>query len=288
MNSLSAGNSKVLVVLFYTVLLIPMGLIMRSGIPENNLVRMLVIDLALTFLVFIAGLIVHNDSVYDPYWSVFPLFILFYWIYTPENIVFNFRSIAMIVLVFAWSLRLTGNWLQGWKGFGHEDWRYTDLRKKFPKIYPLIALGGIYLLPTLLVFLAALPVQNILTADTAMGFADIAGVLIILSGIVLETISDRQLRSFRKNPENKNKVMDKGLWKYSRHPNYLGEILFWSGLYVLSLGAEPKLYIASGWLAMLLLFNFISIPMMEKRQIEKKPAYRDYMQKTPRLFPFKL
>jgi steroid 5-alpha reductase family enzyme len=105
--------------------------------------------------------------------------------------------------------------------------------------------------------------------------------------VLLEQISDEQMHIFKANIENKGKTMNKGLWKYSRHPNYLGEVGFWFGLCGFGLiGSNGSILLLICPIAMLLMFMFASIPMMDNRSLENRPDYADYMKKTSSLMFF--
>lgn len=284
---MSLNKSRWFVTLIYTLLFI-IGMILYFQLPIENLVyKLLAIDIALTVIIAIVGLLVKNDSMYDPYWSIIPFFMLIYWIDASHVEEFNARVFIMITLVSWWSWRLTYNWMRGWKGIAHEDWRYVDLRKKTKAFYPLVSFLGIQLLPTLIVFAAALPMEAVLMSTEAFKLSDIIGGMLMLSGILLEIFADIQMHGFRKNPDNKGNVIDLGLWKYSRHPNYLGEITFWWGVYVLSVATHPPTYYISGAIIVSLLFLFISIPMMEKR-MKNRNGFADYKKRTPVLIPWKI
>lgn len=284
---MSLNRSRWFVTLIYALLFI-IGVILYFKLPFENLVyKLLAIDVVLTVLIAIVGLLVKNDSMYDPYWSLIPFLMLIYWIDATHIQEFNTRIFIMIILVSWWSWRLTYNWIRGWKGIKHEDWRYIDLRKKTKAFYPLVSFLGIQLFPTLIVFAAALPMESVFTSSETINTSDIIGGILMLTGILLEIFADIQMHEFHINPDNKGNVINIGLWKYSRHPNYLGEISFWWGIYVLSLATNPPAYYISGAIAITLLFLFISIPMMEKR-MESKIDFAAYKKRTPILIPWKL
>jgi steroid 5-alpha reductase family enzyme len=253
----------------------------------NPLYKLLAIDIILTVLVAIVGLLVKNDSMYDLYWSIIPFTMLIYWIDISHVQAFNARIFILIVLVSWWSWRLSYNWFRGWKGIKHEDWRYIDLRKKTKGFYPIVSFFGIQLFPTLMVFLASMPMQPIFYSETTIHLTDILGGLLMLTGILLEIFSDMQMHNFRVDPENQGKTINIGLWKYSRHPNYLGEIVFWWGLYILSLATNPPLYLIAGPIVITLLFVGISIPLMEKR-MQQRTGFAEYKKQTPVLIPWKV
>jgi len=284
---MSLNKSRWFVTLIYTLLFI-IGVILYIKLPFENLVyKLLIIDVALTVLITIVGFLVKNDSMYDPYWSLIPFLMLLYWIDSSHVQEFNARIFIMIILMSWWSWRLTYNWIRGWKGIKHEDWRYIDLRKKTKAFYPLVSFLGIQLFPTIIVFAAALPMESVLFSTEALKFTDLIGGILMLAGILLEIFADIQMHRFKKNPENMGNIINIGLWKYSRHPNYLGEISFWWGVYVLSMATHPPFYYISGAIIVSLLFLFISIPMMEKR-MKNKVGFDEYKKRTPLLIPWKV
>jgi len=151
-------------------------------------------------------------------------------------------------------------------------------------------------MPTLVVFVALTPAMFIVGDVYHYYFNPfvIIGAAIMLFGAAMEFFADIQMHKFRKNNADKDKVCDVGLWKYSRHPNYLGEILVWLGVYVfMAIMVLPNLWgleiafllpFAVGAIAMFCLFWFISIPLMEKRQMERRAGYAEYKKRTSKLF----
>jgi steroid 5-alpha reductase family enzyme len=193
-----------------------------------------------------------------------------------------------MALVLLWSLRLTFNWARRWKGLGDEDWRYAGFRS-FPRpVYWLISLAGFHLFPTLIVFAGCLSAYPALCKlSQPPGITDGIAGIICFSGIAIEAIADRQLMQYLRNKRG-IPFLSTGLWKYSRHPNYFGEILFWAGIFAFSLPMKPfPWYTLSGPLGMILMFSFISIPIMNKRMLERKPGYDGYANKTSALVPWR-
>jgi steroid 5-alpha reductase family enzyme len=234
---------------------------------------LLVADIVGTVVVYLASLIFKNASVYDPYWSVAPLFlILGYYILVGQR--FLPEDLILIIPIALWAIRLTYNWARGFENLNWQDWRYTDFKTRFPNTFLLISFFGIMLMPTLLVFLGMIPFYYLLTSDPNLLFLIIGGSTILLATIY-QTISDEQKRAFRKNPENKGKCLDSGLWLYSRHPNYFGEIMVWWGVFICSLSSFFWLSVI-GPILITLLFFFISVPLIEKHLTKNRPDYKDY------------
>lgn len=253
----------------------------------SSLLRVFLADLIATAVIFLFSLITKNSSMYDPYWSVAPVLIYTFWII--ESGEWSLRSILILAVSGLWSLRLTLNWLTGWRGLDHEDWRYRDFKEKFGKLYWPISLLAIHLFPTLIVFFASLPVWAAvsLPAESLGGF-DIAAVIVGLSAVLLQLISDVQLRQHLQGAKGKKQPIERGLWRFSRHPNYLGEILFWFSLFLFGLGADLLHYwMGLGVCAMVLMFMLFSIPAMEERQLKKRPSYAGIISKVSSLLPMK-
>ena len=230
-------------------------------------------DLVATIVVFLFSVALRNSSTYDAYWSVAPMALAAYWAALGEGTLL--RVILVVGLVWWWGARLTWNWARTWTGLHHEDWRYVDLRNKSGVAWPLVNFFGIHLFPTVQVFLGLLPVHAALTIDAPLGVWDAVGGLVTALAIVIEQVSDRQLLDFRVAPERvKGDVMNTGLWAYSRHPNYVGEALFWWGLALFTLQVAPDdTWRWSGAAAITLMFVFISIPMIEKHNKARRENY---------------
>lgn len=257
--------------------------------PDQDLwIRIAIGDFVGTVIIFIYSLLLKNSSMYDPYWSVIPIFILLYLFVEMEVPSLNVRMIFVSIVVLYWGIRLTMNWLKTWPGLGHEDWRYIKLAHDTGPFYWLVSFLGIHLFPTILVFLGCLPLIPVLESNSPLVWTDFLGFIISFLAIEIERRSDNQLRAYKENSASStSKVCETGLWKYSRHPNYFGEISFWAGLFIIAFGLNPEnnLIYGFGFFAMMILFVFVSIPMMEKRQ-KAKPGYTEYKKKVWMLVPW--
>jgi len=246
-------------------------------------------DFMATVVVFIFSVIFKNSSIYDPYWSVTPVFIVGYLILNPVSEKIDLtRQIIVTTLVSIWAIRLTYNWIRQWKGLNHEDWRYEDLKVKCGKMYWPVSFLGIHLFPTILVFLGCLSLFPALSSgNKSINILDIVGIIITLSAIIIEATSDEQLRRFHKKNKNSNQVFNKGLWSLSRHPNYFGEVSFWWGLFFFGLAAKPEYWwTVIGPISITFLFLFISIPMMDKKMLKENSNYSEYKRKTSAFIPW--
>lgn len=248
---------------------------------ENIILRLFLFDVISTFIIYLLSLVIKNSSLYDAYWSLTPWVMLTYLIILNYNNLNIYHYIVYIVFSF-WSFRLTLNWIITFENRKWIDWRYQDLKAKSNKYtWQFINFFGIMMMPTLLVFVAFIPLIYVININ--LNALSLIGSVIILIGTLLELFSDHYMHKFLKS-NHKNEVINIGLWKYSRHPNYLGEILIWVGVYlVLLLVAYEYWYLFVGMLLIILLFNFISIPLAEKRQLSKRSAYKEYQLETSRL-----
>ncbi|MBQ9756665.1 MAG: DUF1295 domain-containing protein [Clostridia bacterium] len=244
--------------------------------------KLLIADVVATVVTFIFSVIFSNASVYDPYWSVQPIFIVIALAIGKE---LRVASILPIIAICIWGVCLTANWAYTFGDLTHQDWRYTMLKEKTGIFYPIINFVGIHLVPTLVVYGCVLPaVYTIELSLTANVGSYIFFALSILA-VLLQGASDIQMHKFRKN--RTTPFIRTGLWKYSRHPNYLGEITMWWGIGLAFVCACLSMwYLIAGAVANTLLFTFVSIPMAEKRQ-GKKQGFSEYKAQTRFLLPIK-
>jgi len=265
----------------------------------------LVADVIATVVVFFASLYANNSSVYDPYWMVAPPVILL-WLKQASTGLFepwHARQIVAVALVTAWSLRFHIHlpWPGWWHGLDHEDWRYSDWRAKLrPDLaYWAFAFSSFHMVPTLIVFFALAPAALVAAAtdQPAFGTLDIAGAVIGLAAIVIEAVADEQLRRYKQTDAYAaGEPCRAGLWGWSRHPNYFGEILMWScmaGLASVSAIRQgiPALHCAwfSPAFTAVLLLRVSGVPMVEKAGLKKwgeDPAYLHYIKNTSCIIPW--
>jgi steroid 5-alpha reductase family enzyme len=244
-------------------------------------------DLVATAVVFGLSMLLGNSSLYDPYWSVAPpLIVGAWWLLTAEPV--TLRRLLVFLLIVAWAVRLTGNWARGWRGLRHEDWRYVQIRARTRGRLPwwLVSLTGIQLMPTVVVFLGLLSVWPAIAGNRPFGVLDVLATVVTWAAIGIEAVADRQLRSFAADPSNRGYSADGGLWRWSRHPNYFGEISFWWGLWLFGLAAAPGWWwTVIGPVAMVALFVGVSVPLMERRSLERRAGYAAHQGRSRMLWP---
>jgi steroid 5-alpha reductase family enzyme len=232
-------------------------------------------DLLATAIVFAFSLALDNSSVYDPYWSLAPLPIAGFWFWLAPAEAPAARAGLVLGLLALWGLRLTFNWLRRWRGAGDEDFRYREIRARTGRAYWPAAFVSIHLLPTVWVFLGLSPLLPALGSSRPFGPLDGLAAAVTLLAIGIEWLSDRQLARFARGRSDRQAVLQTGLWAWSRHPNYFGEVLFWWGLYLFGLAAAPGAWwwTLLGPASITFLFVFISVPWMDRRMNARRPAH---------------
>ncbi len=243
---------------------------------------LLIADIAATVVTFIFSVIFGNASVYDPYWSVQPPVILIAFAIGKK---LTILGVLLIIVVSYWAIPLTANWAYTFGGLNHQDWRYTMLKEKTGVFYPLINFVGIHMVPTLVVYGCKLPAVWAVINGVTANLGSVIFLCLSLGAATLQGIADYEMHKFRKNKSGA--FIRNGLWKYSRHPNYLGEILMWWGVALSIICAAPNAwYLAAGALANTVLFFAVSIPMADGRQ-SRKEGFAEYKQQTRMLLPIK-
>ncbi len=261
-----------------------LGIWVFQALRTQLWLSLLIADLAATLFIWVASLLLGNASVYDPYWSVQPPIILTLTLILIGNP--DPGSILLILAVAFWGARLSANWVVTFPGLHQQDWRYDQLKEQSKGFFPLVSLFGIQIMPTLIVYACLLPGFYYLVRGGGMNFGVILGIAVIVGGTLLELTADHQMQQFRKTRRSKAQLIRTGLWKYSRHPNYLGEISVWWGVYLVLLSTYPGLwYLGAGALANTCLFLFISIPLADKHLASYKENYAAYRKETRMLFP---
>ena len=185
-----------------------------------------------------------------------------------------------------WGLRLAGYLF--WRNHGQpEDYRYQAMRRKYGERFGLVSLVTVFALQGVLMWIVSLPVQiGQLSQEPAQITAlDLAGVLVWAAGLLFETVGDLQLARFKADPANRGQVMDRGLWRYTRHPNYFGDACAWWGLYLVALATGAWWTALGPALMTFLLMRVSGVPMLERNMAKRRPAYTDYVERTNAFFP---
>ena len=244
----------------------------------------LIADILATLVVFAFSRVYRNSSFYDAYWSVIPPLLLFYWWSQGDGD--PVRTWLITVLVVVWAVRLTANWVYAFPGLHHEDWRYPMFRKRAGRFELVADLVAIHLIPTLQVFLGMVPVYvAVTTPGGGLAWLAVVAFVVGMAAVTLEGVADVQMHRFVASARPGD-VMDRGLWSWSRHPNYFGEFGFWLALALFGLAAAPQAWwLFAGAAAMLAMFLGASIPMMETRSLRRRPGYQAVIDRVSRFVP---
>jgi steroid 5-alpha reductase family enzyme len=295
LRRLGRGAALAVVAVAYlcaTVIAVAVGAGVVATTPDASpLVVVLAADLAGTVVIFAWSIALRNSSMYDAYWSVAPPVIAVWYVLLPAATdVPVARTVLVVAGVWFWAVRLTANWARGWPGFGHEDWRYVDLRRRIdprggPRYWSL-SFTGLHLFPTVVVYLGCLGLYPALVVGRRpFGALDVLAAVVVVGAVVVEFVADEQLRRFVRSGTG-GRVMADGLWRWSRHPNYFGECTFWWGIWLFGVAAAPSWWwTVVGPVAMTAMFLGVSIPMMEKRSLAKRPDYAAHVAATSALVP---
>lgn len=273
--------SFAIVALIY-LLAVAVGAAVYRALAYDWWLNLLLADIAATVVTFACSVLFGNASVYDPYWSVQPVVILAAFAFGKELTVVRVLLLAAVSL---WGVRLTANWAYTFGDLTHQDWRYTMLKEKTGAFYPFVNFTGIHMVPTLIVYACILPAIYAFLHDGTWNAGSIIFFCLSVGAAVMQGIADYQMHRYRKH--RTGTFMRDGLWKYSRHPNYLGEILMWWGIALSVLSVFPSAwYLALGALANTVLFLAVSIPMADGRQSGKQ-GFEEYKRQTRMLLPLK-
>lgn len=244
--------------------------------------NLLIADIAATVLTFAFSVMLGNASVYDPYWSVQPIVILAAFAVGRRLNMVRFLLLTAVIL---WGVRLTGNWVYSFHDLMRQDWRYTLLKEKTGAFYPFVNFAGIHMVPTLIVYACTLPAAYAFLHEAAWNAGSLLFFFVSVGAAAMQGVADYQMHRFQRR--GTGIFIRDGLWKYSRHPNYLGEILMWWGVAFSAISVFPDVwYLGLGALANTVLFLAVSIPLADGRQA-RKPNYEEYKSRTRMLLPLK-
>ncbi|KAL4187117.1 hypothetical protein AMTRI_Chr09g17210 [Amborella trichopoda] len=245
---------------------------------------------------WLIGLLQANTWLIDLYWTVIPVLLVHYYKTHPNGEYALWRSRAVVFLTWVWSIRLTHNYFrrERWEWGKREDWRYNDLRKKFPRSWWWLQLFAVYVSQHAFLIGICLPMYAVHTSKKPWNGWDSVATIICMSGIIVAYFADTQLYNFvQKNNLLKDLSMpgipnlDKGLWRYSRHPNYFGELLWWWGLVVFAWN------VGHGWTFIGSLLNTFCLAyvtvLVEQRMVSQEyraKAFREYQATTSVWIPW--
>lgn len=238
--------------------------------------------LGLALLVWVIATVRRNTGLVDIFWSGF--FLAGAAVYAVASPLLEARALLVLVLVAVWSLRLSVYLaVRNWNA--PEDHRYRAIRERNDPGFAWKSLYLVFGLQALLAWLISAPLAASISANAAIGALDAFGAALAVFGIGFEAIADTQLARFKAEPANAGRVLNRGLWRYTRHPNYFGEFCVWWGLYAIALAAGAWWTVFSPVLMTVLLLKVSGVALLEKDIGERRPAYRDYVARTNAFLP---
>jgi steroid 5-alpha reductase family enzyme len=242
----------------------------------------LVVALLATTLTWVVSLFKHDVSIVDSVWSLVLLALC-----ATYFLLYEFpatRGTVVLALVAIWALRLSA--YITWRNRGEpEDARYQAIREKYSPHFELKSLGIVFFLQGVLAWIISLPLLATITSSRPWHLVDAAAVALVLFGILFESIADTQLARFKAAAENRGRVLDTGLWRYTRHPNYFGECCVWWGFYLFAVAAGGWWSIVSPILMTFLLLRVSGVALLEKDIHERRPDYDAYIKRTNAFIP---
>jgi len=253
----------------------------------RQLVIIFICDVISTIVIWFIGVLINTASIYDPYWSVQTPIIIICLLIKYQNL--NVGNLIYLELILFWGIRLTYNYTKTFHDISYIDWRYKQIKEKTGKLYQVVNLLGICLVPTIIVYAASIPSFLFVIDNLKFEYIQIIGYVVILISVFIEMKADIDLHEFKKIRNDRNEIIRIGLWKYSRHPNYFGEICFWYGVAMVYVFCDftKNWYYIFGAVLDNALFLGISIPLAEKNLRTYKDGYNEYKKNTSMLIPIK-
>jgi len=249
----------------------------------NPLMVNAVVVTLLMLTIWIGSIFCRNASIIDAFWGFGFVLITWttFWISNPLQ-----RSFLLPVLTTIWGMRLS--LFLAWRNWGlPEDFRYRSMRDKHGSRFWLVSLLTVFVLQGLVMWIVSLPLQTSGAMTNGSNTLVVIGVLLWLIGIVFESVGDWQLARFRSEASNKGSVLNRGLWRYTRHPNYFGDFCVWWGLFIVSLQHGAPVWSVVGPILMsILLLKFSGVGLLEKSLKKSKPDYAEYVAATNAFFPW--
>lgn len=256
-----------------------------SGILLGNLVLVL----GIMILLWLLSLKLRDTSIVDLFWGLGFAVIAVATLWRTGGGA-SPRAWLLTLLTTLWSLRYS--WHLWRRNIGHgEDYRYTAMRKRTEesgRSWSLRSLYVVFLLQGFILWLVSLPVQlgQLYQQPVTLGWTAMAGLALWITGLLFEAVGDAQLKRFRADPENRGKVLDTGLWRYTRHPNYFGNACLWWGIWLVAAEVDAAAWaFFSPALMTWALVKFSGVPILERHLAETRPGYGDYMKRTSMFFP---
>jgi steroid 5-alpha reductase family enzyme len=227
------------------------------------------------------SVVLRDVSIVDVLWG--QLFVAAALVYAWPFADLSLRGMVVIVLVTVWGTRLSVHIALRSVG---EDYRYREIRRRNEPNFAFKSLYLVFWLQAVLASLISLPLLAAQRSTAPLGWLDVVGLLLVTGGFVLESVADLQLARFKADPANRKRVLDRGLWRYSRHPNYFGECCVWWGFACFGLAAGAWWAVASALLMTYLLLRVSGVALLEQTIGDRRPAYAEYVRRTSAFVPW--
>ena len=259
------------------------GALLPRGLPFDVYLAGLGVSAGLLTAAWLVSLWRSDASVVDSFWGA--AIAGLGWFYAASLDPLGPRAWVVLLLVTAWGVRLSA--YITWRNWGEpEDFRYRQMRERHGRRFPAVSLVTVFLLQAVLAWIVSAPLFQAAASAGGPGVIGWIGAAVALVGLAWETIADWQLRRFLARRREEEAVMDRGLWRYSRHPNYFGEFVFWWGVFLLVAASRGFLWsIVGPALMSVLLLRVSGVPMLEEK-LSRRPAYRRYAERTNAFFPW--
>ncbi len=250
--------------------------------------QLLLVNLAavmsLMLLVWLASVPLRNASIVDIFWGLG--FVAVGWLTFVLNRSASLRPLVLVVAITLWGLRLAG--YLAWRNIGKgEDYRYAAMRKYHGKRFWWVSLLTVFVLQGAVMWIVSLPVQVGQLSEAGLNWLDALGLAIWVVGLTFETVGDIQLARFKADPANAGKVMNRGLWRYTRHPNYFGDFCVWWGIFLIAAaGGQAWWTIVSPLLMSFFLLRVSGVTLLENSLRERRAGYEEYIRTTSAFFPW--
>lgn len=242
----------------------------------------LVGTLSVATLTWVVSVLKRDVSIVDGVWAV--MFVVAATVYALGADHYTGRTALILILVVLWAVRLSGHIIL--RNWGEpEDRRYREIRKKYQPNFALKSLGLIFWLQAGMAWIISMPLWPALTLSAEDWMFDGLAITVWTVGMIFESVGDWQLSRFKADPANSGKVMDRGLWRYTRHPNYFGECLISLGFYFFALPAGAWWTAVGPLLLTYMLLKFSGVTLLEQTIVDRRPAYRDYVFRTNAFIP---
>jgi len=288
LNSLNI-SWLIFVCIYSVVALITFGLFELLSFVESKLTQEFIVAIIVCFILTFGNTMLPKSSIFGPFWSLMILALSWYW-FLDSKTDKDLKGALALLAITIYSTRNLFVFVTEWKGISHENFLYEEIKNKCKEskiLFCFCYIFTIHVIPTMIIFAACLPLYHTFYAESCQEYWLVwTGFVIMIAGISIEGIAHEQMLTWQS--KNLGLSYHQGLWRYSRHPNYFGETLFWFGAYIMVLGVDPfKWWTLFAPILFTMMIYFVTVPILEARMIKKYPDYVDYKMYVSRFVPWK-